>query len=347
MASTLASRDPRQFTRDEFLWDLRSDAEGDHRYATYRYAVQLTYMPSVLHIDHLPEMSATDFVDTCNKSVPIYLTPSRNARLLRMVLHNYIYRRWFRPYRSEIERLRYLCKTISPIDLDVEVVPSQQTISTLLALNQAICSEVEARHHTYDKQLESSSDEVPLSAGNAFMDRVEDHKLHILQPLFRALVIITCSESYHNEDSKNIGKLPVLLVRTGIEDGLSAPITFESIQDQSGDYAGNKTKDIVNTTLEVAIDFVMGIEAREAAVFGLQPTPAAVWKAERRTLAIWRRYRGDEPLTGPSSQFVNEDKYPVWQGLGENQDSWVMAEIERRELRFEARRAAGEFGDAL
>jgi hypothetical protein len=73
---------------------------------------------------------------------------------------------------------------------------------------------------------------------------------------------------YHNEDSKTVGKLPAFLVRTGIEDGLSASITFKPVVDKIDGYVG-ATRSIVKVTVETAIDFVLDLEAREAAVFGL------------------------------------------------------------------------------
>lgn len=58
----------------------------------------------------------------------------------------------------------------------------------------------------------------------------------------------------------------------------------------------------VKTTLETAVDFVMGLEAREAAAFGLQPDPVASWKP-----------LGDDEmlLTGPSSRFVDRTDFHI------------------------------------
>lgn len=56
----------------------------------------------------LPEVNPIKKGDTCNKSVPIYIPAGEHPLLLNLVLHNYIYRRWFRPYRSEIEHERLL-----------------------------------------------------------------------------------------------------------------------------------------------------------------------------------------------------------------------------------------------
>src|SRR5687768_1154115 len=87
-------------SRDELLWTIRTGLEGHHRHMIHLYAVILLYRPLIQHLDTqpLPEMSITDFLDTCNKSVPVYILLGQKANLLTIVLHNYIYRRWFRPY---------------------------------------------------------------------------------------------------------------------------------------------------------------------------------------------------------------------------------------------------------
>lgn len=320
-----------ELTRDEILWDFRTALEAGHRHDIHLRGVMLTYMPSVRDVNRLPEMTVSDFLDTCNKSVPIYIRRGPQWRLLSTVLHNYIYRRWFRPYRNEIERERFICKFITPKDLVDEASPSQSTIDSIASMNRAICAEVEARRRIYDEQLASGDEEVM------------DCKFHVLQPLFRALLIIISSKIYNNEDSETVGRLPVFLVCTGVEDGLSAPITFEPIADKIDGYVA-ETRSAVKTTLETAIDFVMDLEAREAAVFGLQPNPIAAWNPNKVIEACWRKLGGSEPLIGPSSLFVDTEKYPQWSGEGERYDSWIMAEHERRAFRFEAKRIAGELG---
>lgn len=97
-------------------------------------------------------MAPEDFRDTCNKSVPIYIPilPGRYAPLL-IVLHNYIYRRWFQLYRSEIEHERFLCKFITLQGLpDEGTTPSQSAIDAIVSLNKAICAQVQALHSIYD-----------------------------------------------------------------------------------------------------------------------------------------------------------------------------------------------------
>lgn len=80
-------------------------------------------------------------------------------------------------------------------------------------MNNAICNEVEARRHSYENLLGSGEEGLEWRLG---LSAVKAHKFHILQPLFRALLLIVSRENYNNERSKDIGRIPVLLVRTGI-----------------------------------------------------------------------------------------------------------------------------------
>ncbi|KAK0614117.1 hypothetical protein B0T14DRAFT_570091 [Immersiella caudata] len=98
-------------------------------------------------------------------------------------------------------------------------------------------------------------------------------RFFVLQPLFRAIVIIILSESF-NVQMMDIGQLRVLLIRTGVEEGLSAPISFEPIAHQI--YAlphGSHGEIAVETLLDTAVDFILNLEEREVAAFGLQPDP--------------------------------------------------------------------------
>jgi hypothetical protein len=118
-------------SRGEKLFILRSAEEGSHRHAIFVRAVKLMYEPSTLDpTNNPPNMTTDDFRDTCNKSVPVYIIQDIHSTLLRTVLHNYIYRRWFRPYRSETEHDRFICKFIALQDPACLDLSSQQPLST-------------------------------------------------------------------------------------------------------------------------------------------------------------------------------------------------------------------------
>ncbi|KAH7161952.1 hypothetical protein B0J13DRAFT_614639 [Dactylonectria estremocensis] len=276
-------------------------------------------------------MKVSDVFDACNKSVAVYVPfPLRpHCRAILILVHNYLYRRWFRPYQSEIELERFICKIITPTNLPDEPSPSEATIKSFIALNGDICAHVKAKHVAYN-ELVAAGQEIPgLSQG-------DNHRLYMLQPLFQALLIIVCVQSYtYREDSTTMGQFPVLLVRTGVEEGLSAPITFEGVAGAGDD---SDSAYYIKTTLETAVDFVMSLEAREAAVFGLQPDPEAAWESYHRRLkgrvGQYEKDLGDEPVTGPSSKFVNGKKYTAWGGNGRHEDRFSSV-TEERELRWQ------------
>ncbi|KAH8881464.1 hypothetical protein GQ53DRAFT_667606, partial [Thozetella sp. PMI_491] len=247
-------------------------------------------------------------------------------------LHNYIYRRWFRPSRSEGERQRFICKFIALYKLLGSTTGLQSIVDTLVVANSALCAKVEAYRRRYDELLASGNN---LAIDHEMSGDI-DPRFHILQSLFQAQLIIVCSRQYDNEDSRNIGQLPVFVVRTGVEQGLSAPITFDPIAIESYGH-GEGSGSVIQTSLETAIDFVIRLEAREAAAFGLRPDPAVAWRSDSY-MSLWQELRPGEQLVGPSSKFVDTEIYSYWSGSGERMDSFIMAGMEQRELRQAARR---------
>ncbi|KAF7561540.1 hypothetical protein G7046_g2600 [Stylonectria norvegica] len=289
----------------------------------------LCYHPSIKYMDYLPVMDSREFDDTCNKSVPFYILGAPHWYMVGQVLHNYIYRRWFQPYRTDIEFDRFICKFISPKDIPNEPSLPHSKVENLVDLNKAICASVERHRAIIEEQVATGES----TFDSPIIFKTVDLKQFVLQPLFRALLVVADCSEYGGEDSQTVGRMPVLLVRTGIEEGLSAPITFESLAVKTDGQAWG-TISTVKTTLEAAIDFVISLEAREAAVFGLQPDPATAW--HRDTVycsAEEREILGDKILDGPSSRFVDTEKYTEWSGAGEQQDSFVLADWELTWLR--------------
>ncbi|KAH9902100.1 hypothetical protein F4778DRAFT_770881 [Xylariomycetidae sp. FL2044] len=249
----------------------------------------------------LREMSLMDLHDTCNKSVPVYILAGFKPLILRMVLHNYIYRRWFRPYRSEIEWDQFFCRFTVVWGFPKEARLSHSTTAPLIQLNKDMCAATDKARLKYDKILETGESHRYYS-----QPALEQTKFYILQPLFKAIMILVSSWDYQLEDSGSISTLPTYLVLTGITDGLSAPITFESISDKI-DTDVCDSPGTVRTTLETAVDFVKALEAREEAAFGLKPDPVASWPSFS-LLTMSEEMK----LAGPSSRFVDTNRFPHW-----------------------------------
>ncbi|KAI8946362.1 hypothetical protein F4801DRAFT_583518 [Xylaria longipes] len=138
LSTLVESPSSTQLTREEFLWAMRTGAEGGHRAMMYRYGVVRGY--GVKIGNPLREMDLIDMRDTCNKSVPIYILAGKSHLLLNVVLHNYIYRRWFRPYRSEIEHERFFCKFIIAGSFPKETRLSHSTTAAMISVNKDVCA---------------------------------------------------------------------------------------------------------------------------------------------------------------------------------------------------------------
>ncbi|KAL7960277.1 hypothetical protein V8C34DRAFT_312811 [Trichoderma compactum] len=288
-----------EFTRDELLWLFRTDEEGLHRKRIHTIVAMPSYHPSV-----------RDAAANClpvSQHIIGSISAINQCLLLRVVLHNYIYRRWFRPYRSEID----FCASSATVIAKFE---AQRII------------EVEKRAATQNRYIFSWSSPENLDP-------------YILQPLFRALVLIVSDEKYNKEPSTAVGNLPVYLARTGVEEELSAPISFEPLAAKIISHV--EPGRVVQVTLETAIDFVIGLEAREAAAFGLRPDPTD-WKPDKDMLEAWRSIGETEPLVGPHSQWVDDKKYPQWTGSGKYNDASLMPRYEKTAFWMQGNRDAGE-----
>jgi hypothetical protein len=284
-------------THDEKLWQIRHGDEYFHRVWIWRRAIDSPYRTKALD-DNLAEMTETDCLDACNKSFPVYIIPDRRGYVLRVVLHNYIYRRWFRPYRSKIDCDRFLCKFITPTDLtsNLDTRPWRTTVGAILSLNNAICDRVVSLPGVCERRGDTS-----------ILERCPNYTL---QPLFRGLVVVVDPRKYNEEDYSAIGSMPVFLVRTGIEEGLSAPITFESLRDVSGN-SPEPLENMVETTLDSAIAFLIDLEAQEYAVTGYPYNPGEVAQVSDEKLAEWG-----------------------WCGDGAKYDSYVADKSEERAFRL-------------
>ncbi|KAF4434999.1 hypothetical protein F53441_13613 [Fusarium austroafricanum] len=150
--------------------------------------------------------------------------------------------------------------------------------------------------------------------------------------------------------------MKVLVFLTGEQEGLSAPITLDTIDAPKlcyGDFNG------VETDLETAVDFVMALEKREEAVFGPQPNPFdatadGTTPFNENTLlydgtnGFAKRLGWTGPLiTGPSSQWVDMEKYPTWTGLGAADDAVSMNAWEKLHWIFHEFKCTCKFSDTL
>ncbi|KUI56308.1 hypothetical protein VP1G_03749 [Cytospora mali] len=294
-------------------------------------------------------MSLEEASDHCNRVAPFYILrneaiafgiecPGLVGLLINDLLY-YVFRKWSRPYRSEIEYGRFLAKVIVPLPsrLPEETQPKDM-VALVKGLNASVCAGVENTQNAA-RALNIYARKTKLYglagrlAGWIEYERsraqiIRDKNNFILQPLFRAVAIAI--RVVHYDPKVIIGRMPVLIVRTGIEDGLGAPINFDSIAPHLRMVVLSRAKGVISaveTDLETAVGFLMDLEQREIAAFGLRPDPLETTRdlqsgcLESRESLLrtakelgWNKEMG--PLEGPSSNWVDMERYPTWSGRG-------------------------------
>ncbi|KAJ4252829.1 hypothetical protein NW762_010735 [Fusarium torreyae] len=290
----------------EILHYLRGRIEEDHRIGIYMYERQSYLLDESIDMDNRRTRPYR------NKTAPLYnLNFSGDKRLewpLSITLDNYIYRRLFRPYRTSIDLGQYIVKRIMPVEW-----PQTSDLET----------GVRVTLRTHNMIM------------NALDSVEQEDEFHITLPLFRAIMIIIPVLSYSTcDDLKNLSSIKVLVMATGQQKGLSAPINFALMTEKvkSVKYTGLSG---VETDLETAIDFVMALERREEAVFGQQPDPFAAARSlgpafykESQDYADRLGWTGGT-IVGPSSRWVSDKRFPTWTGFGTRFDTVSMTYQER------------------
>ncbi|KAL8335245.1 hypothetical protein RB598_009440 [Gaeumannomyces tritici] len=112
--------------------------------------------PRVSTRDLVREMDLFHAEDCCNKSTAVYVlrqpapasmdsgVAEARLRVLLIVVHAYLYKRWFEPYKSEVEWGRFVAKTIVPVigggsDDQTLGLGSPEADTAVARLHQAVC----------------------------------------------------------------------------------------------------------------------------------------------------------------------------------------------------------------
>lgn len=348
-----------ELKRHEVLHFLRGNLEARHREATTSNARLYTFCVSTTNLDlterefnqngpSVHRNAAERSRDLCNTSIPVYLlaTPNKGGGgligTLRLALSNFIYRKWFQPYKTEIEFDRSLVQFIRPIDIQcITTRPPVSVFDTLTYLNKDICNHIEKTKNDAVRKireyLEVTSDiQMAGTQGDKderdrwakiireeFSDEAESlQQCYCIQHLFRAIFLVVCGHNYMGEGSGAIGKMPVFIAVTGEQEGLSAPITFDSIRDKIDAVINPGPRMVVQTTLETAAEFLVNLERREIAALGLCPNPPAEVRSRvlRHANPNDREYSRVFEELGSSSQWVDTNIYTEWIGGGKDQD---------------------------
>lgn len=322
-------------SKENILHNLRGLQESEHFNNLYCWdgwaGRQYPDMVRLVDLDSLSGMYIGYANGACNRTAPVlliqdswhhYLTTDIFVQELLM----YKYKRWFRPYESNIDKGQFLTKvcTLPKSPAPPTEACSQETADYIKIWNANLCARIAL----------AQSNELDYEEEN-----VGEHLYHI-RPLFRAVVVAIRYSSF-NVMVTDISTISVLVIRTGVEDGLSAPIDLEQVPESDRravvtDSQGRLSA--VEVTLETAITFLMALEKREEADGPvtrdvIQSTrildPMCDTAASRREEFGW----DDEKmglLRGPSSSWVDAAKRPTWSGEGNESFKYYQEMLERK-----------------
>lgn len=120
--------------------------------------------------------------------------------------------------------------------------------------------------------------------------------------------------------------MPVFLALSGRHDGLSGPVTFDSIWDEVDAVVQLGDRMTVQTTLDTAVEYLVKLEQREGLSARRDPEAPRDGKAylDRydEYFEDYKHYFKDSAPLGPSSDWVDTDIYTEWTGGGYMQDVW-------------------------
>ncbi|CAG9983857.1 unnamed protein product [Clonostachys byssicola] len=340
--------------QDKILQLMRLWVEDEHcTHVMNRFDIDTSYKPCT--VNAIGESCQTPFHDfhqdisamegwiaeaMCNKTVPIYVTapgskdmfgahPSREFdRHISTSLFFWLYSRRFRPYRSNVEFGRFIAHPIHPAHLTPGLEPNALA-QDVVSMHKAICSQVDSLVGKHKPKW--------AWAPHDDRDVYCDPRVYLLQPIFRALVMIFPSQDC-NLFNANFTTIPVFLVLTGVTEGLSEPITFEFLDTKVECQRFSDT--LIQLPLEDAILFVEKVEAREVAAYGQRPDLATMDQelyqyhlklngsehAEEEMVRLG--WEGEIRLECPSSEWVwNPKKYPdlawkLWELVNDEELVW-------------------------
>ncbi|KAF5569492.1 hypothetical protein FPHYL_2020 [Fusarium phyllophilum] len=214
---------------------------------------------------------------------------------------------YFKPYRTDIEYDQFLARVLR---FDFTTLSDDSSAAQWgLELNRSICTKV-------DRALLDS--DIPMC------------KHYSIRPLFRALSVVIRQSDYRSCGIiSDVSQLPVVLALTGNIDGLHSDINTELdlLKDISEPISFRTTK-AVRITLGTVITWTMKLQKQEDRIFGPRPDPveSANDPEMLKHLYILEQIQaekmgwGKRPLKGPSSQWVNTHRNPIWTGEGARTD---------------------------
>lgn len=354
-----------KMSKTELLHHLRTEREREHRvriqhgfdHYPFCWSSKDTQAPCpdlrarLRRAGQLPNPNEMDdLFELFNKTVPLYIVTSphqhdnRAHPCLQKALGCYLYDKWFRPYESDIDFNQFIAKIIVPIDLECRGPrPSAALVHEIANMHQHIVDYgkagqgrivhyMEKTHHAAARKRKHSPsgwwDTWRSREYDTSPSRIKNH--YSMSALFESLGIILCTEAWNETGPSEIGQTPVCIFLTGNKTSpLSAPITFDSIEDKIQGVLQLGPRKTIQTTLDDAVDFILNLERREtlaaAAAAGNASNSAANTDYPTPNFPAaykWFFRDGTEAICkwGPSSGWVDADTYTEWTGAGAGAD---------------------------
>ncbi|KAL9631021.1 MAG: hypothetical protein Q9164_006116 [Protoblastenia rupestris] len=204
----------------------------------------------------------------CNKITAFYWLQTAQSngasgerRLMPRIVFATIYREWSQYYdfQPNIEFGRYIANPI-------RITPNgPSTIRGVLEAHHSLCMQA--------RNLMAKARQDDGLVYNPLRTELRRYDIH---PLYKAIILLI--DRYEIDFQSDLDGLfsledaaqqqTVLIVRTGLEAGLSAKISFDSLRAKSlpldrSDMGGQPVLDIVRTSLTTAVRFILDLEKRE------------------------------------------------------------------------------------
>ena len=330
----------------EILHYLRSEKEAEHIedlvsiHFCGRWGTKFTICRES------PQIKYDSALSFWNKTVPIYVLNDAPYKRFNQPPHtfvpallNYVYGRWFRLYHNEIDHGEFLARIVQVNEAVSEVCKDYKAVvEPVVKLHNSICDQLDRTREAMRAFKESDNpDERDFYCVRYNVEPYSDRSNpgYLTHPIFKAVALVICRGNYETcQQVRRIHRIPVTIILTGHTRGLSAPIPLR-------DFASHQIvngKEIAHTTLAEALDFIMKLQEREDLERGPKPNPVKSFESKKRRcgqlfysqMATERfGWPSGQPLDGPSSSWVDLDKFPMWVGLGKE------ANARMREITYE------------
>ncbi len=251
--------------RSKILKDYHSHRRYLHgQYARVNWASGPDLGFGMFTLDN-PLTPLRDLRKFCNKATAMYWTQSaqRNDQC-RGLIFACIYKEWFR-YHHNAPNIEFGSFFANPIRI---TRTGPDTIAGILEAHKSLC----------EQAIDLLDNDRHGKASDAHCEGLPDSRNYKMLPLYRAIVVVIDQLAPDNSKPHQRGVLldevvqrqNVLMVLTGDEEGLSAPITFDSTRSQALPIATiDVTNDakVIRVSLRTAVRFIADLRQKEEEAF--------------------------------------------------------------------------------